>query len=191
MVAKLTQVLEPRNSPDKSGRIRRGLSIVAICLLSPPAHTLLADECIDVGPRRALRFADIVFLGKVTAVENLMPFDPIETTTGKLALERAENGSPYVATFAVTKIWKGAVGTTAQVFAFARPGMGYGFQFRVGSQYVVYAFDDINQAAEHFARFSKRSRVYNLGFPCRSRVATDIAAESRSLGAARVPSRQP
>jgi hypothetical protein len=158
----------------------------AIYLATQILPAVLRAECVEVTQREAFRTAAIVVRGRVTRVENLRRFDPVDRESGKLALERASD--PYVATLAVDQTWKGPLTSAIQVLAFGHPAIGTGFQFRVGSEFVVYALDEVNQdTPPSIRRFSGRSRVYGIGLGCVLRVRTDVVGESRVLGRGRSP----
>ena len=151
---------------------------------APPA---LGEECISLGPKRAYRSADVVFLGTVIEMNSVRDsLEPLRRA-GELALERAVPGNPYVARFAVSRVWKGKVGVSAQVFGLGLPEMGSAFRFRVGETYVVYALDDLNQRQPHLADFAKHSRVYSVGVTCVLRVSANVAREEKHLGLGRKP----
>lgn len=153
-----------------------------ILLMVQLTGTTLATTCVEATPTEALRAAAVVFRGRVVRTESLEKVVPVDRSTGKLPLKKAEGDDPYIATFVVDKVWKGPIDGTVQVFAFGRASMGGGFRFRAGVEYVVYAFDEMNQESPDIGQFSRRSRVYNLGVPCTLRVGTDVGKDSRALG---------
>jgi hypothetical protein len=78
-----------------------------------------------------------------------------------------------------------------RVFGFASPSLGTGYKFRQGGRYIVYATNDVPQNWSLLAGFSGRSVVYGIGNPCRFRVRSDVAEESRKLGRGHPPKPDP
>ncbi len=62
-----------------------------------------------------------------------------------------------------------------------RSPFGGGFRFHLGSEYVIYAHDELNQDWDLLKPFTKKSRVYNTALSCGVRIRTDVAIESRVL----------
>jgi hypothetical protein len=163
----------------------RCLTLVALCFV---LSAVLLAECRERTRREAFRDAALVFRGRVDKVEDLKAFNPIDRDTGKLAIQKPSGLD--VVTFAVDHVWKGPVTSSVRLLTFGSPSVGGGFQFSLGKKYVVYAMDDVDQAAPaDIRRFSAKSHVYSVGIGCVMRVRADSENESRSLGRGRSPER--
>jgi len=137
-------------------------------------------ECIEASQKEAFRTAAIVLRRRVLSIEDTTP-QAVSNEPGKLALQPSDPGGPSVVTVAVSKMWKGPAASTIQLFVLLHPPFGTGFQFHVGSEYVIYALDEVDQDWVKIRSFSKKSRVYNISMTCRPRVRADVANESRLL----------
>src|SRR6202022_3965766 len=122
------------------------------------------------------------FRGRVLKVEDTAAtVDPVDRDTGKLALQPVSGFK--IVTVTVSKIWKGPSSSEIQLFVFENPSMGTGFQFRVGSEYVIYAIADVAQDWSEIRRFSQQSRIYGIGVGCTLGVRVNVDTEARSLDA--------
>ena len=141
-----------------------------------------ANDCVAAPWREAYQNAVLVFRGKVIKIEDTAAtVDPVDGATGKLALQPVSGFK--VVTVATSKFWKGPSSSTVQLFVLENPSMGTSFQFRVGSEYVIYALDEVEQSWSEIRRFSQQSRVYGIGVGCILRVRVDVDAEVRLLDA--------
>ena len=103
------------------------LAALASLALPEPAH---ACSCAGSGsPKNALREADAVFFGKVTAM-----------TIDQRHPEQISSADPVLVEFNVSRVWKGPLRETMTVET-ERMGISCGYEFAVGHRYVVYAYD--------------------------------------------------
>jgi hypothetical protein len=155
---------------------------VVLCLVNVGTAMLFANECVAVSQQQAYRAAAVVFRGRVVKVEDTAAtVDPVDRNAGKLALQPVSGFK--IVSVSPSKIWKGPSSSTIQLFALEHPVLGNGFQFRVGSEYVIYALDEVEQNWSEIRRFSERSRVYGIGVGCTLRVRLDVDTEARLLDA--------
>lgn len=162
---------------------RRRASVITTFLtflISYYAPVVMASECLAAPQKQAFRAAALVFRGRVLRVEDTTPAT-ISNEPGKVALQPSEPSGPRVVTLRVSRIWKGPAASTIQLFVLEHPPLGTGFQFHVGSEYVIYALDQVDQDWAEIRPFSKKSRVYDIGVSCTLRVRSDVANESRLL----------
>jgi hypothetical protein len=157
-------------------------ALVTLYIASVGAPILLASDCVAASQQQAYQAAVVVFRGSVVKIEDTAAtVDPVDRDTGKLALQPVSGFK--IVTVAVSRVWKGPSTSTIQLFVLEHPSMGTGFQFRVGSEYVIYALDDVEQNWSEIRRFSQQSRVYGIAVGCTLRVRVDVDAEARSLDA--------
>lgn len=105
-----------------------GLAAAAfgVCLCLPSLGR--ACSCLS-SPGENLAAATEIFSGRVTAVK-----DPYAAAVFRSSLD------PLNVTFAVERVWKGAVGPTATVST-ASDGASCGFRFTKNERYLIYAHD--------------------------------------------------
>jgi len=151
--------------------------VILFCLMIMSRTIVLGNECIAASPKGAYRAADVVFRGTVIRVEDPASVDPGGASAGeKLALQPISNYK--IVTLAVIKTWKGPPSSTNLLFVLNNPRL-----FIVGTEYVVYALDEVAQDWSVVRRFSQISHVYGIGVGCILRVRMDAASESRILNA--------
>lgn len=153
-------------------------TIKVMALMLGTVALSMAAECTVVSQSRALRHAVFVFRGKVTRIDEVVtePPDPSE----RVPVRRSSSGEPVVVTFETDQIWKGTAAEVVKVFLFLRPAQGYGYPFKVGLEYIVYAPSEAARWPP-LARLAQGVPVYEVG-SCVLRIRTDIAAESKLLG---------
>jgi hypothetical protein len=145
-----------------------------------------ACECGEGQPQHALKYAAIVFQGKVTEIDHLNPIDPPDSKPGdvrQVSIPRQINDHTVV-TFRVTRAWRGPVTREIKVYATARPSMCDGYKFRDGVEYVVYASTNLYIESEERKRYSQGATVYEIS-DCPLRIRTDVTAEAKRLGLGR------
>lgn len=152
------------------------------------AGMVMANDCVEPTQRESFRAAAIVFSGRVSHIEDLAAApSSLENQMSKAPLEPSISSDPKLITFSVERVWKGKVGKTVQLFVLEHPPMGTGYQFRLGSEYVVYALNEIDQKRPTARHPRKRQRIYDIGITCTLRVRTDVPKESHLLGLGKVP----
>jgi hypothetical protein len=163
-----------RHPVGSRARYLTALAALGCSLLITALH---ATDCVEISQKDAFRAASIVFRGKVVRVEDATEeVNPVDVVSGKLVLQRSGAGGTRIVTFAVSRTWKGSPNSEMQLLTLERPAM-----FVVGVEYIVYGLDEVNQQWAKIRRFSERSKVYGIGFPCVLRVRTDVEIESRRL----------
>src|SRR4051794_4523005 len=97
-------------------------------------------ECANNFPQReSLRFAAVVFRGRVIQIEHLRFVFTQNSFQLEPELHPPKVDDHTLVTFAVKTYWKGAVTSVMKVYATARPSMCDGYRFTQGKEYIVYS----------------------------------------------------
>lgn len=125
-------------------------TITAIILATCPRHAANA-RCYVPTPQQAVNGAKIVFIGKVISVT-----DPTGTAEGVqfrvVALER-----PLKVRFAVEHVYRGKKVREIEL-ATKTGGLEWGYEFKVGEKYIVYAHDGGDKEQALIVKGCGRSR---------------------------------
>lgn len=90
----------------------------------------------------------MVFRGTVIRVEDPASIDPACVPAEKVPLQPISNYK--IVALTVTKTWKGPPSSTTQLFVLHNPRL-----FLVGTEYVIYALDEVAQDWSVVRRFSQ------------------------------------
>lgn len=159
-----------------------------VFLMLAIAGVVMANDCVEATQRESFRAAALVFRGRVSRIDDLAAVpSSSDNQMGKAPLEPSISSDPKLITFSVERVWKGKVGKIVQTFVLEHPPMGTGYQFRLGSEYVVYALNEIGQKWQPARQTRRRQRIYDIGITCTLRVRTDVSKESHLLGLGKSP----
>jgi hypothetical protein len=169
--------------------VRLLTSFAAVVAVMPMVFSgggvMMGQECVEASQREAFRAAAIVFRGRILRIEDATSSgDVIAHQKGTVPYALSEAGSPKIVTLAVDRVWKGTSGATIHLFVLEHPPFGAGFQFHVGSAYVIYAHDELDPSTRPPRSGSK---LYNIAVSCTPRVRSDVETESRLLGKGKAP----
>jgi hypothetical protein len=143
---------------------------------------LLGCECAELRQQVAFKYAVVVFQGTVTHIDHLNPIDEQPKTGAVQGVPIPREVDDHtVATFRVTRAWKGPVKNGIKVYATARPSMCDGYKFKDGVEYVVYASLNLHPEWEELKPYSQGATIYGID-DCPLRIRTDLNAESIRLG---------
>ena len=162
--------------------MRRYGLIQALVLLCLPVGAGLSSDCSQLTRAEAFRAADLVFRGRVAAVDEIMSEEVDDLHFGKVPVHHADSSQPYVVKILGNRTWKGPSLSTVLLFGLAQPPQGTGFHFRVGSEYIVYVTGPLEPSRQwgELRRASHNAPVYEIS-TCPLRITTDLSRESRAL----------
>jgi hypothetical protein len=103
----------------------------------------------------------------------------------KVQVRRSSPNEPRMVTFMADQFWKGPATKLVRVFLFLRPREGSGYKFKLGGEYIVYAFGKANGWGPLY-RLSGGEPVYDAA-TCILCICSDVEAESKLLGKGRTP----
>ena len=114
------------------------LTVLGVVVLLPDCAS--ACSCAIVGSKQertkqALSYSEAVFSGEVVDFEK----SPPPTTMMEGTMWTIMGGGGATATLRVSEVWKGPKQQTVQVTTGADSGMGCGYPFEEGQEYLVYA----------------------------------------------------
>jgi hypothetical protein len=155
---------------------RSGILAVSVCVFLLSHTDSYGSECGTAPAGAAIRAADVVIRGTVTKVEDPASTEQESAPSEKIALQSFS--SYKIVTVRVTKVWKGPQRKLFRLFVLGNPRL-----FSVGTEYVIYALDEVVQDWSVVHRFATQGRVYGIGTDCTLRVRTDVLSESRILDA--------
>ena len=114
-----------------------------MALVSSP---LLACSCAYPYQSDSVRLADAIFRGKVLSIRHLGSVARANSRAEKTELARPRVDDLQEVSFLIDAVWKGLVARRVKVNVTSRPSMCDGYEFTVGSEYVIYIAQKVRTA---------------------------------------------
>ncbi len=167
--------------------------LALLVLLAVPVARAIACECVHLSQGESRAEADVVFRGRALSIRVLS--SEFRGRAGVVQPSITQLAAHQVVEFLVDAVWKGKVEWKARVFVTSHPHMCDGYEFRLGSDYVIYIGRLPLLPESYLDRLRARvgltvdplSNTDTFDMPnCPLRIRFVVAAESNPLGAPRL-----